>query len=99
MSQTLGKGDIAAHVAAKLKGTQAEGSQALNAVLESITEALTKGSSVTLTGFGTFEIRQITARKVRSIRGKQQGQLITVPAHKRAGFRPGTELERAVEGK
>lgn len=99
MAKQLGKGDVVSHVAAKLKATNAEGRQALNAVLESITEAVKAGNSVTLTGFGTFEIRQIKERKVRAIRGAQAGKLVAVPGHKRVGFRPGTELSRAAEGK
>jgi len=95
----LGKGDIAARVATKLNSSRAEGTRALNAVLESITEALKQGQSVTLTGFGTFDVRQIKARKVRAIRGRQAGQMMTVPAHKRPGFRAGSELHRAVAGR
>jgi DNA-binding protein HU-beta len=98
MPQALGKGDIIGRVASKLKSPHTEGSRALNAVLESITEALREGSPVTLTGFGTFDVRQIKARKVRAIRGKQAGQMVTVPEHKRPGFRAGTELARAVGG-
>src|ERR1700694_2079510 len=86
MAQTLGKGDIAARVATKLKGTHADGNQALNAVLESVVEALKNGSTVTLTGFGTFEVRQIKERKIRTIRGPKAGQFVSVPAHKRPAF-------------
>ena len=96
MAKALGKGDIIGRVASKLKSPHTEGSRALNAVLEAITEALREGNPVTLTGFGTFDVRQIRARKVRAIRGKQAGQMVTVPAHKRPGFRAGTELARAV---
>ena len=99
MAGELGKTDLAARVAAKLKGTHSEGNEALKAVLDAVTEALRDGHRVTLTGFGTFDVRKISARKVRAIRGKQQGQLVDVPAHARAGFRAGTELQRAVEGK
>src|ERR687887_1805620 len=95
-AKALGKGDIAARVATKLKTTQAEGSRALNAVLETITEALKERRGVTLTGFGTFDIREIKARKVRAIRGRQAGQLMTIPARKRAGFRAGSDLQRVV---
>jgi DNA-binding protein HU-beta len=94
--KTLGKGDISARVAAKLKSTHAEGSRALNAVLDAITEGLKERRGVTLTGFGTFDIREIKARKVRAIRGKQAGQMMNVPARKRPGFRAGSELQRAV---
>lgn len=99
MAKGLGKGDIAARVSATLKGTRSEGDQALNAVLDAVTGGLKEGKSVTLTGFGTFEVRQIKARKVRALRGRQAGQMMTVPAHKRPGFRPGTELRRAVAGR
>jgi nucleoid DNA-binding protein len=99
MAKSLGKGDIAAHVATKLKGTHAEGSAALNAVLETLTDALKEGSTVTLTGFGTFEVRAIRARQVRAIRGPRAGQMVAVPEHKRPPFRAGTDLARAVTGK
>ena len=87
MAKQLGKGDIVSHVAANLKGTQADGKQALDAVLESVTTALKAGNSVTLTGFGTFEVREIKERKVRAIRGPKAGTLVAVPGHKRVGFR------------
>ena len=99
MTQVLGKGDIAARVATKLQGTHAEGSRALNAVIDAVTEALGEGKNVTLTGFGTFEVRSISSRKVRAIRGEQAGQLVVVPSHKRPAFRSGTELQRVVAGK
>jgi DNA-binding protein HU-beta len=99
MAKSLGKADIGAHTATKLQGTHTEGNAALNAVLDSITEALKQGSSVTLTGFGTFEVREIKARKVHAVRGAQAGQMVSVPAHKRAAFRAGTELARAVTEK
>jgi DNA-binding protein HU-beta len=95
-AKPLGKSDISARVASKLRSTHAEGSRALNAVLEAITESLKERRGVTLTGFGTFDIREIKARKVRAIRGRQAGQMMTVPARKRPGFRAGSELQRAV---
>jgi DNA-binding protein HU-beta len=98
-TRTLGKGDISARVAAKLKGTHTEGTRALNAVLEAITDALKERRGVTLTGFGTFNVREIKARRVRAIRGRQAGQMMTVPARRRPGFRAGSELQRAVTGR
>lgn len=98
MADTLGKEDLAGRVATKLKGSHAQGAEALNAVMAAITEALAHGSSVTVTGFGTFEVREIGERQVRAIRGAQQGQLTTVQAHRRAAFRAGSELQRAVAG-
>ena len=98
-AKALGKSDIAARVAAKLQGTHAEGNRALNAVLDAITDGLKERKPVTLTGFGTFDIREVKARKVRAIRGRQAGEMMSVPARKRAGFRAGSLLQRAVTGR
>ena len=96
---TLRKGDLAAKVAAKLDGPRSQGDAALNAVLDSVREALAGGDRVVLTGFGAFESRQVKQREVRAIRGKQAGQRVTVPAHKRVGFTPGSDLATGVRGK
>ena len=94
---TLGKRDLGGRVAGKLGGSRSQGVAALNAVLETIQEALAGGNKVVLTGFGSFEVRNVKARAVRSIRGGQAGNLITVPAHKRVGFKAGTELRKAAQ--
>ena len=70
---------------------------ALNGVLDSIQEALATNNRVVLTGFGSFEVRQVKARRVRPIRGGQAGSLITVPAHKRVGFTAGANLSAAAQ--
>ena len=95
---TLRKNDISRDVARELKGTHSQGEAALNAVLKSIQEALKAGDRVVLTGFGSFELREVKARKVRPIRGSSAGALIEVPAHKRVGFSAGAELKKAAEG-
>mgnify|MGYP001174390799 FL=1 len=91
----LRKNDMSARVAAKLGVSRSQGDEALNAVLDSIQEALANGDRVVLTGFGSFEIRNVKARKVRPIRGGQAGELLTVPEHKRVGFKAGAELSKA----
>lgn len=93
---TLRKGDLAAKVAGKLGGPRSQGDTALNAVLDSIRETLASGDRVVLTGFGAFESRSVKERQVRAIRGSQAGQRVTVPAHSRVGFTPGSELAGAV---
>ena len=69
----------------------------MKAVLDSIQDSLGSGDRVVLTGFGSFEIRQVKARKVRPIRGGDAGNLIMVPAHKRVGFTAGAELSKAAK--
>ncbi len=94
---TLRKSDLGARVAGKLGGSRAQGGAALNAVLDSIQEGLADGNKVVLTGFGSFDIRNVKATRVRALRGPQAGNLVTVPARKRVGFKAGTELARAAQ--
>ena len=94
---TVRKSDISARVAGKLGGSKSQGEAALKAVLDSVQEALAAGDRVVLTGFGSYEVRQVQARRVRPIRGGQAGTLITVPAHKRVGFTAGAELSKAAQ--
>jgi len=94
---TLRKSDVTARVASKLGGSRAQGESALNAVLDCVQEALATNNRVVLTGFGSFEVRQVKARRVRPIRGGQAGSLITVPAHKRVGFTAGANLSAAAQ--
>ena len=94
---TLRKSDMSARVADKLGGSRIQGETALNAVLSSVQEALSDGNRVVLTGFGSFEVREVKARRVRPIRGGQAGSLVTVPAHRRVGFTAGAELSKAAQ--
>ncbi len=94
---TLRKSDMSARVAAKLGGPKSQGEATLKAVLDSIQDSLSSGDRVVLTGFGSFEVRKVKARKVRPIRGGQAGTLITVPAHSRVGFTAGAELSKAAQ--
>ncbi len=96
---TVRKSDISSKVAAKTGASKAQSESALNAVLDSIREELAAGNRVIMTGFGTFEVREIKARKVKPIGGANAGKLVTVPKHKRVGFKPGTELSTATSGK
>jgi DNA-binding protein HU-beta len=94
---SLRKSDMSARVAGKLGGSRSQGEAALNAVLDSVQEALLAGHRVVLTGFGSFEVRQVKSRRVRPIRGGQAGTLVTVPAHKRVGFTAGAELSKSAQ--
>ena len=95
---TLRKSDLTSRIATKLGGSRAQGEAALNAVLSSVQDALASGDRVVLTGFGSFSIRQVKARRVKPIRGGKAGNLITVPAHKRVGFTAGADLNKVARG-
>jgi DNA-binding protein HU-beta len=73
--------------------TQAEAGRALNALLETVTEALRKGDTVTLVGFGTFSV---SARPERVGRNPSTGEAITIAAANKPTFKPGKALKEAV---
>jgi len=89
------KTDLIKAAADKSGLTQKDTAAAVNAALEIIAEALGRGEKVTLTGFGTFEVRH---RQERSGVNPQTREKITIPATKAAGFKPGADLAKAVKG-
>ena len=67
--------------------------EALDAVLDSVTDALKKGDQVALVGFGTFAVKERAARKGRN---PQTGETIDIRASKVPGFKAGKALKEAV---
>ncbi len=89
----MNKGDLINEVA-KVVGTKKEAQEAVDCVFSSITEALKKGDTVTLVGFGTFKV---TKRKARKGRNPQTGEEIEIKASKAPRFTPGKLLKEAVK--
>lgn len=92
----MNKTEFIAAIATKTGLPRAKADEAVNAVLDLITDELKKGEKVTLTGFGSFEVRHHAARPGRDIRTKQK---ITIPAGKRPAFSAGSLLKAAVSTK
>ena len=69
------KSDLIAAVATKVGSSKKDSEKAVNAVIESITEALASGESVQLVGFGTFEVKKRMERVVVNP-GTQQRMLV-----------------------
>jgi len=88
------KAEFIAKVAEKSKITKKEATKVVNAVLETITEALSKGDTVQFVGFGTFSVRK---RAARSGRNPRTQQVIKIPATKVPVFRAGKDLREAVK--
>ncbi|HOJ92136.1 MAG TPA: HU family DNA-binding protein [Dictyoglomaceae bacterium] len=88
------KAEFIAKVAEKSKITKKEATKVVNAVLETITEALSKGDTVQFVGFGTFSVRKRAARTGRNPRTQE---VIKIPATKVPVFRAGKELREAVK--
>jgi DNA-binding protein HU-beta len=90
------KTEFIEHVAKEANVTKTEADKVVRAVINSITDLMTKGEKLTLTGFGTFEVRERGEREVTHIRTKEK---VKVPASKLPSFSAGTELKAAVNGK
>ena len=90
------KSELVAKVAKESNVSQAQAAAVINNALQSIVDALKSGDKVTLTGFGTFEVRKTAARTGTNPRTKQK---IQIAAGKRATFSAGTLLREAVSGK
>jgi DNA-binding protein HU-beta len=72
---------------------KASAGRALDAVIDSITEALKRGDQVSLVGFGTFAVKH---RAARSGRNPQSGATIQIKASNMPGFKAGKALKDAV---
>ncbi len=68
--------------------------QVIEAAIQVITDTLKEGEKVTLTGFGTFEVRE---RKEREGVNPQTQQRMTIPATRTPGFSASSTLKEAVK--
>ncbi len=89
------KTDFVKSVAERAGVSQKEAKLVIDAALDIVTETLKQGEKVTLTGFGTFEVRQ---RQEREGVNPQTRQKITIAATKTPGFSASSTLKEAVKG-
>ena len=80
-------------IAASADLPKAAAGRALDAVVDSITDALKKDDSVSLVGFGTFSVKE---RAARTGRNPQTGEPINIAAAKIPSFKAGKALKDAV---
>ena len=89
----MNKSELIEHIAADADISKAAAARALESAIDSITSALKKGDSVSLVGFGTFEVSK---RAERSGRNPSTGAAITIKAASVPKFRPGKGLKDAI---
>lgn len=89
----MNKSELIDAIAASADIPKAQAGRALDAVIQSVTTALTNDDQVVLVGFGTFSVKD---RAARSGRNPQTGQPIDIPAAKIPAFKPGKALKDAV---
>ena len=87
------KNELIAAIAAKENCTKKEADKALNTVLGAIQDALIAGEKVSITGFGTFEVRDRPAKKC--INPATKKEMTTKPC-KALAFKAGKTLKDAL---
>ena len=89
----MNKADLIEAVAG-VTSTKKEAAAAVDCVLETITKALKKKEDVTLVGFGTFAVKQRTAR---SGINPQTGEKIKIKAKNVPVFKAGKGLKDSIK--
>ncbi|MEX0584945.1 MAG: HU family DNA-binding protein [Natronospirillum sp.] len=89
----MNKSELIDAVAAAADIPKAAASRALDAMIDSVTGALKDGDQVVLVGFGTFSVKE---RSARTGRNPQTGAPIQIAASKAPSFKPGKALKDAV---
>ncbi len=88
------KAELVDRVAKKTQLTKKDVSATVEALFETIQEALKAGEKVQVIGFGNFEVRERAARKGRN---PQSGEEIQIEASKVPAFKAGKALKDAVK--
>jgi DNA-binding protein HU-beta len=92
--ESIQKTEFIKAVAERTGNSQKETKEIIDAALDVITDALAQGKKVTLTGFGTFEVRH---RQQREGVNPQTREKITIPETKTPGFSASSTLKDRVK--
>ena len=90
------KQEFVNQVAQKSGLSSREAAKAVDAFLESITDALKSGQDVNFTGFGKFSTQQRAERQ--GVNPRNPGEKVTIPAATVPKFSAGSQLKSAVRG-
>lgn len=89
----VNKSELVEAIAGSADISKAAAGRALDAITDSITNALKQGDQVALVGFGTFLVKE---RAARTGRNPQTGAPIEIAAAKIPSFKAGKALKDAV---
>ena len=92
----MNKSELVEAVAKVAESSKAEAQAHVDAIIDAIGSALARDEKVSVTGFGTFEVRHRAARKARN---PQTGETIEVKASKAPAFRAGKALKDLVNNR
>ena len=89
----MNKGELVKAMADAADISNAAAARALDGMIESITQALKDGDTVSVVGFGSFLVRD---RAARTGRNPKTGETIQIAASKSPAFKAGKALKDAV---
>jgi DNA-binding protein HU-beta len=89
----MNKAELIEAIADAADLTKADAGRALDGMVNAISDALKKGDTVSLVGFGSFLVKERAARQGRN---PQTGKTITIAAAKIPSFKAGKALKDAV---
>ena len=89
----MNKGELIDAVSGKTGMAKADATRAVDAVLDTVTDALKAKDTVAIVGFGTFAVKTRAARAGRNPRTRET---IQIPASQVPGFKAGKALKDAV---
>ncbi|MCM2282451.1 MAG: HU family DNA-binding protein [Bdellovibrionaceae bacterium] len=90
----MNKAELVEKVSRKTSLTKVQSEEVLDAALEIITRAVSKGDDVKLVGFGTFSRG---TRKARAGRNPKTGTQIEIPESRVPKFKPGKDFRQVVK--
>src|SRR5438105_15951645 len=90
------KQEFVERVASKSGLSKRDAATAVDAMLDSITDALKSGNDVTFTGFGKFTTQRRAARM--GVNPRNPSQKVNIPAATVPKFSAGSTLKQAVRG-
>ena len=89
----MNKSELIEHIATQADLSKTAAARALDALTGAVRTTLKKGSSVTISGFGTFAV---TKRAARTGRNPRTGAAIKIKASRVPKFKPGKALRDAL---
>lgn len=93
--ELMNRKELVDALSAKTDSTKADAERNIAALIEIITSTLKKGDSISLVGFGSFEVRK---RAARIGRNPKTGAELKIKASKVPAFKAGATLKAAVNG-
>lgn len=89
----MNKAELVQSVSDRSMLSKKDSEKVLNVVIDSIREAVERGESVRLMGFGSFDVVTTSPRKGRN---PATGEIVEIPARLKVRFTPSDALKKAV---